>query len=160
MSYPTLSCIGQPDIALKCEQLAGICFLYEQKDVFLWLPTKFGKSLCYEMLPFIFGFKSGGKLRSVVLVISPLVSLWWNKFEVSGNSGVCAAILSGNQEIDKCLLASEKDFEDQSSYTSGVRGTLTSLYVEPAEAIFGKFTEFVQLALDGFCFPARVCGML
>ena len=72
---------------------------------------------------------------------------------------VGTAILSRNQKIDKCLLASEKDFEDQSSYTSGVIGTLASLYVEPAEGIFSKFTEFVQLALDGFCFPARVCGM-
>ena len=85
VSYPTLSCIGQPDIALKCEQLVGIRFLYERKDVFLWLPTGFWKSTCYEMLPFIFDFKSGGKLCSVVLIISPLVSLCWNKLEVSGN---------------------------------------------------------------------------
>ena len=72
MSY-SLSCVGLPDMAPKCEQLADIHFLYEQKDVFLWIPT---------------GFKSGGKLRSMVLVISPL----------------------------------------------------------------GKFLQFVQLALDGFCF--------
>ena len=41
----------------------------------MWLPTGFRKSICYEVLLFIFDFKSGGKLRSMVLVISPLVSL-------------------------------------------------------------------------------------
>ena len=59
--------------------------MYERNDVLLWLPTRFGKSICYKMLPFIFGFKSGRKLRSVVLIISPLVSLCWNKLEVSRN---------------------------------------------------------------------------
>ena len=59
-------------MALKCEQLAAIRFLYERKDVFLWLPTGIDKFTCYKVLPFIFDFKSGGKLCSVVLVISPL----------------------------------------------------------------------------------------
>ena len=29
----------------------------EGKDVFLWLPTGFGKSMCYEILPFVFDVK-------------------------------------------------------------------------------------------------------
>ena len=49
------------------------------EDVFLWLPTGFGKSICYETLPFVFNYKhsdggTGGGC-SVVLVVSPLVSL-------------------------------------------------------------------------------------
>ena len=31
---------------LKLEQVQG-------RDVFLWLPTRFGKSICYEVLPFL-----------------------------------------------------------------------------------------------------------
>ena len=31
---------------LKPEQVQG-------RDVFLWLPTRFGKSICYEVLPFL-----------------------------------------------------------------------------------------------------------
>ena len=39
----------------------------------------------------------------------------------------------------------------RSSY-SRVLGMLASLYVELVEAVFSKFTEFVQLALNGFSF--------
>ena len=39
--------------------------------MFLWLPTGFGKSLCHEVLPFVFG----GKDNSVIIVVSLLGSL-------------------------------------------------------------------------------------
>lgn len=72
--------IGKPDITLKPQQLEAIRHMYEGKDVLLWLPTGFGKSVCYEVLPFVMDHKRGelGTRQSnysIVLVISPLVSL-------------------------------------------------------------------------------------
>ena len=64
---------------MKAEQLDAIKCIYDSIDVFLWLPTGFGKSICYETLPFVFNYKhSGGGTSggcSVVIVVSPLVSL-------------------------------------------------------------------------------------
>ena len=64
---------------LKAEQLDVINVSTMVKDVFLWLPTGFGKSICYETLPFVFNYKhSDGRTGggcSVVFVIPPLVSL-------------------------------------------------------------------------------------
>ena len=74
VSRPRLS-----NVELKREQLAAICFLYDGKDVFLWLPAGFGKSVCYEVLPFCFNF-AGSKSVAIALVISPLVSLMVTKF--------------------------------------------------------------------------------
>ena len=74
-----LCCIGKGDFTLKAEQLDAIKCIYDGKDVFLWLPAGFGKSICYETLPFVFNSKhSDGRTGggcSVVLVVSPLVSL-------------------------------------------------------------------------------------
>ena len=72
-------CIGKGDFTLKAEHLDAIKYIYDEKDVFLWLPTGFGKSICYETLPFVSNYKhsdggTGGGC-SVVLVVSPLVSL-------------------------------------------------------------------------------------
>ena len=44
------------------------------KDVFVWLPTGFGKSIVYQALPFLFDWKLGrtrapANERSVVLVV-------------------------------------------------------------------------------------------
>ena len=41
LSY-ALSRVGLSSIALKQEQLTAIRYLYQRKNVFLWLPTGFG----------------------------------------------------------------------------------------------------------------------
>ena len=43
-----------PEIALKEEQKKAILAVYEGKDVFVSLPTGFGKSICFQILPFVF----------------------------------------------------------------------------------------------------------
>ena len=65
LSY-ALSCVGLSTITLKQEQLTAIRYLYQRKDIFLWLPNGFGKSVCYEVLPFLFDF-AGSKSGSIVL---------------------------------------------------------------------------------------------
>ena len=64
-------------IVLKPEQLQAVHHMYDGRDVFLWLPTGFGKSIRYEVLPFLFDFKLGkvDTESSGVIVVSPLVSL-------------------------------------------------------------------------------------
>ena len=52
-----LRAVGKERIVLKTEQLEAIRHIYDGKDVFLWLPTGFGKSICYETLPFVFDYK-------------------------------------------------------------------------------------------------------
>ena len=63
---------------LKEEQLDTIKYIYEGKDVFLWIPTGFGKLICYETaVCFNYKHSDGGTGGgcTVVLVVSPLVSL-------------------------------------------------------------------------------------
>ena len=79
LSY-ALSCVGKEALVLKEKQLETLRHLYDSSDVFLWVPTGYGKSLCYQALPFLFDVKRGKtsappSQRSVVLVVSPLVSL-------------------------------------------------------------------------------------
>ena len=60
------------------ELLSSVKDLYEGKDVFLWLPARFGNSICYQILPFVSDYKLGPILSGKGiggLVISPMVSL-------------------------------------------------------------------------------------
>jgi len=70
--------VGCPTITLKMEQ--RIKHLYEGKDVFLWLPTGFGKSLCYEVLPFVLDDKLGrhGSVVIVKIQVSCCEKLLWS----------------------------------------------------------------------------------
>ena len=48
---------------LKDEQVNILCTFVEGRDVFVSLPTGFGKSLCYMLLPLVFDYlavESGG----------------------------------------------------------------------------------------------------
>ena len=58
---------------LKPEQLQAVRTIYEGRGVFLWLPTRFGKSNCHEVLPFLLDCKLGKSESSIVIVVSPLV---------------------------------------------------------------------------------------
>ena len=86
---------------------------HEGKDVFVWLPTGYGKSVCYECLPFLFDMKLDRHIseheRSVVLIVSPLVSLMVDQVSSLRSRGVSAGILSSQGSIDKSLLATEGD---------------------------------------------------
>ena len=73
--------------------------------MFLWLPTGFGKSICFQVIPFLFDYKLGRiesplPQRSVVVVVSPLVSLMVDQVTSLRLRGVNAAILSGFQGGD------------------------------------------------------------
>jgi len=66
------------DITLKAEQHSAMEAIYNRHDVFVWLPTGYGKSLCYHVLPFIMDYKHGvveTQRHSLVRVMSPLVAL-------------------------------------------------------------------------------------
>ena len=49
--------IGCSSVTLKHEHMMCIKYIYGRKDMFLWLPTGFGKFLCYEVLTFVFDDK-------------------------------------------------------------------------------------------------------
>ena len=108
ISY-ALDKVGCSSITLKDEQMACIKYIYQRKDVFLWLPTGFGKSLCYEVLPFVFDDKLGKK-DSVVIVVSPLISLMVDQVRSLRSRSVRAAVMSsGRSKIDKEFLAKDDD---------------------------------------------------
>ena len=44
---------------LTPKQAEAIKFIYDGEDVFLWLPTGYRKSVCYQVLPFLFDYKLG-----------------------------------------------------------------------------------------------------
>ena len=56
VSY-ALQKLQMTDITLKAEQRSATEAIYNRQDVFVWLPTGYGKSLCYQVLPFIMDYK-------------------------------------------------------------------------------------------------------
>ena len=73
--------------ALKPLQREAIRAFVLGKDVFVSLPTGYGKSLCYALLPLVFDRLRGYRETSIALCISPLTALMMEqraKFSVRG----------------------------------------------------------------------------
>ena len=60
---------------LKPEQEAALLSFLGGRDVFVSLPTGYGKSLCYATLPAAFDSLRNTLSKSIVLVVSPLIAL-------------------------------------------------------------------------------------
>ena len=60
---------------LKEEQLLAIDEFAFGKDVFMSLPTDFGESLIYGLLPAVYDRVRGYRMPSVAIVVSPLSKL-------------------------------------------------------------------------------------
>ena len=97
-------------VSLKEEQRSSMGAIYDGDDVFVWLPTGYGKSLCYQALPFLIDFKKGlvdTEKRSAVLVISPLVALMVDQVKSLRKKGVSCSIVTSSGDIEKELLATD-----------------------------------------------------
>ncbi|KAL5481472.1 hypothetical protein EMCRGX_G021638 [Ephydatia muelleri] len=60
---------------LKDEQLRTVTDVLSGHDTFVSLPTGYGKSLCYAILPWAFDELRNTEKASIVLVVSPLLNL-------------------------------------------------------------------------------------
>ena len=60
---------------LKQEQMQVVTAVLQGRDVFAVLPTGYGKTLCYAVLPAAFDALSPGCSPSIVIVLSPLTAI-------------------------------------------------------------------------------------
>ena len=81
---------------LKSQQSEAIFQFLHGRDVFVALPTGYGKSLCYMALPWIFDRLRGVTNQSVVLVISPLVALMADQVAQCCSRGITAGFVSSD----------------------------------------------------------------
>ena len=103
-----LEMVGGGDMVLKSKQLEALDALYRGLDVFLLLPTGYGKSISFECLPFLYDYKlspTDPSKKCTVLVVSPLISLMVNQVKSLRRRKVACCILSGNPGIEKDIQA-------------------------------------------------------
>ena len=94
-SFPGIS-------SLKSEQEDCILALLDRKDVFGILPTGFGKSLIFQLLPRVIK-EAWGIERATVVVVTPLVSIMKDQVRDLNERGVKAFALLGEESENEVL---------------------------------------------------------
>ena len=125
--------IGFP--LLKDKQVEVVRKFMSKKDVFICLPTGFGKSVCYMILPFVFDLLNGNEvdhhaldaspstsLPSIVVVIPLLKSLMLDQVQSCNNKGIKAVYICADDE------------EARQCYHSVLNGEYQVVYIHKSRA--------------------------
>ena len=132
----SLETLGSPHLSLKKEQYQALKAIYDRRDVFVCLPTGFGKSLCYQTAPFVMDYKLGHlgtQKRSAVVVVSPLVSLMVDQVQSLRRRGVKSSIMSSSSTIAQDLLASDLNMDVDSLLYASPEALATSHWRDALE---------------------------
>ena len=114
---------GQGNLILKPRQKEALqSIVFKGQDCLIVLPTGYGKSLIYQMLPSLFDKISARNLsskdKSIVIVVSPLNALIDDQINKLKSAGVnCTSLRVCGDEVDGAF--EEKILEDLRVYVNG-----------------------------------------
>ena len=89
---------------LKPEQILVIENIVRGKDVFAALPTGFGKSLTFQILPAVKKSLERSSVSHLVIVVCPLNSIIKNQVNYLRSLGLKAAFVGESDEINKQII--------------------------------------------------------
>ena len=122
--------LGLSQVILKEEQSSAIRAIYEGQDVFVCLPTGYGKSLCFHTLPFVMDHKlsRAGQRATAVLVISPLIALMEDQVSGLKKRGVKASIITSTNStsVTKENISTSKSLATDSLFFCAPEALVTS----------------------------------
>ena len=104
-------------IQLKSKQREAIETFVRGSDVFVSLPTGFGKSLCFVLLPLIYDTLRQKSNTSIVICVSPLTSLMMEQSAKYSVQGITCAFV-GELQDDLDTLKDVKTGKVQLLYIS------------------------------------------
>ena len=126
----SLKQLGLSQVILKEEQSSAIRAIYEGQDVFVCLPTGYGKSLCFHTLPFVMDHKlsRAGQRATAVLVISPLIALMEDQVSGLKKRGVKASIITSTNStsVTKENISTSKSLATDSLFFCAPEALVTS----------------------------------
>ena len=114
---------GQGNLILKPRQKEALqSIVFKGQDCLIVLPTGYGKSLIYQMLPSLFDKISARNLsskdKSIVIVVSPLNALIDDQINKLKSADVsCTSLCVCGDEVDGAF--EEKILEDLRVYVNG-----------------------------------------
>ena len=112
-------------------------------DVFVSLPTGYGKSYCFVLLPLVFNHLLGSD-GSIVICISPLTSLMMEQREKYSAQGICSEFVGELQQ-------------DIDAMTNVRKGLVQLLFISPESLLSNpQWREMLQLPV----YQEKVVGLV
>ncbi|XP_060084050.1 bifunctional 3'-5' exonuclease/ATP-dependent helicase WRN-like [Ylistrum balloti] len=149
---------------LKEKQVQTLQNLYEGRDVISVLPTGYGKSIIFQLLPWLFQRKYDSSTPCIVLVICPLNSIMEDQVMGLRERGISACYISGS--VGKTFMTKagfdydSSEDEDESAWTIKdvsfkdiSDGKYNIIYAHPESALCKKMYSVFRSAL----YQTKIC---
>ena len=126
LRYPTFPC------HLKEKQVDAIASVLRNRDTFAILPTGYGKSLIYYLLPMAndFLFPKDKEHKALVLIVSPLTQLISDQIKKLASFGINGLFLTSAQQTTIPPEVSHVFSSPETILTSGWRGALLKIEIK------------------------------
>lgn len=128
---------GLENVYLKPKQIICLESLFLHIDVVAVLPTGYGKSMIFQLLPFFLPQKTS---RNIVIVVSPLSSIIEDQIKILRNRGIVVNVLSTHchkeEEVD--LFNNDIDKNEPNYWGVSVdvwSGALDILFTHPEDLL-------------------------
>ena len=113
----TPACSSYSNFCFQAKQIKCFEYLLQGHHVVAILPTGYGKSLIFHLLPWILPQKSLGE-ENIVLVICPLSSIIKDQISVLSKRGIRAETLPIIKDMEKSEICDSNLFQSYESKTS------------------------------------------
>ena len=154
-----VSCLEGLDFYFKPKQVQILEAVHEGFDVMGILPTGFGKSLCFQLLP-SFMKKKTDNLENIVVVAAPLNAILKDQLESMRSKGLRAEILqhSRDEEVIPSLFNADPrgEIEGKRWPTNIVKADFSILIAHPESLLGEKTLELFRTEV----YQKRVCAIV
>ena len=152
-----------PSLVLKDKQLEALRHLYDGKDVLAVLPTGYGKSVIFHLLPTLLSHSGGG----IVIVVSPLNAIIMDQISKLAKNNIKACCFTvdrrvttlesvmGEEDGDNCDESPALLLNDSSDLTALCAGEYQLVFAHP-EAVL---SEAGQDIMGSAVYQARVVAV-
>jgi len=96
---------------LKPEQILVIENIVRGKDVFAALPTGFGKSITFQILPSVKKYLDSSLVSPLVIVVCPLNSIIKDQVKYLRSLGLKAVFVGENAETDQSIIEGSAEID-------------------------------------------------
>ncbi|PJE78234.1 ATP-dependent DNA helicase RecQ [invertebrate metagenome] len=134
---------------LKEKQLDTLRHLYEGRDVVSVLPTGYGKSVIFQLLPWLFQRKHNSRTPYIVLVICPLNSIMEDQVIGLRGKGIAACYLSGS--TSKTFMTEGVIDDDLSPDEDGVSAAWTMKDIAWKDITDGRYNVMYAHPESALC---------
>ncbi|XP_062593630.1 bifunctional 3'-5' exonuclease/ATP-dependent helicase WRN-like [Saccostrea cucullata] len=165
-------CLGI-EFELKDKQIETLRSVYEGNDTLAVLPTGFGKSIIFQLLPFMFQRKFGRRQPMITIIVTPLNSIMQDQVQSLTKRGIPACFLNIEGTGVKTFVDGkryQKSFQDEDSDTDieevvissaplqdVKKGNFCLIYAHPETLVDKK--DFGKV-LRSTVFQERVCAIV